>query len=75
LFLTKFIIRGKYIENYELPLKWKGVHDPIENYSAVETENGIFLLDPGIIEFKDKDGQIIEFDGFRLDLTAFLPLD
>lgn len=69
------IIRGKYIKNYELPLKWKRVHDPVENYSAVETENGIFLLDPGIIEFKDKDGQIIEFEGFRLDLIAYLPLD
>jgi hypothetical protein len=69
------IIRGKYIKNYELPLKWKRVHDPVENYSAVETENGIFLLDPGIIEFKGKDGQIIEFDGFRLDLIAFLPLE
>jgi hypothetical protein len=69
------IIRGKYIKNYELPLKWKRVHDPVENYSAVETENGIFLLDPGIIEFKDKDGQIIEFDGIRLDLIAFLPLE
>ena len=69
------IIRGKYIKNYVPPLKWKSVHDPVENYSAVETENGIFLLDPGIIEFKDKDGQIIEFDGFRLDLLAYLSLD
>ncbi|MFX1268436.1 MAG: hypothetical protein ACFFAK_10800 [Promethearchaeota archaeon] len=70
-----FLIRGKYIKSYELPLKWKGVHDPIDNWSAVKTENGIFLLDPGIIDFKDKDGQIIEFDGIRLDLIAFLPLD
>jgi hypothetical protein len=71
---TRFIIKGKFIQDYVLPSKWKGLYDPIINHSAVETDYGIFLIDPGESLFDDKDGQNIEFDGFRLDLLAYMPL-
>ncbi len=72
---SKFIIKGMYIEYYDIPSRWEGIFDPIEHYSAVVTEYGTFLLDPVIIEFENKHGQIIEFEGYRLDLTAFLPIE
>jgi len=36
---TRFIIRGKFIQEYFLPSKWKVIYDPEVNHSAVETDN------------------------------------
>jgi len=46
--------------------------------SVVKTEYSYFLIDP--VEYDNsyldaKDGDTIEFDGFRLDLIANLPSD
>ena len=69
------MITGRYIQNYSLPSKWKGMGDLGFKASAVETDYGIFLVESNDSRFKEKDGKMVEFNGFRLDLLYFIPIE
>jgi hypothetical protein len=72
----KPIFTGRFIENYVIPESWWAYDERLKSktYPAVQTVNGIILLD-FLKKPKDlKDGDIITFSGGRLDLFAWKPI-
>ncbi|TFF88806.1 MAG: hypothetical protein EU548_08400 [Promethearchaeota archaeon] len=74
---SKPIFTGRFIETYLIPESW-WVYDErlkLKTYTAVQTVNGILLLDL----FKEprdlNDGDIITFIEGRLDLKAWRPIE
>ena len=77
---NKYLIKGKFIENFLIPSKWLECDSSLKgrSYPAVETAYGYFLIDPEEYDnsyLEAKDGDTIEFDGFRLDLVSYLLTD
>lgn len=79
------VIQGIYINNYEIPIKWKD-YDKFysERSFAIKTNDGFFLLDASDIkkmsirekkEIKLKEGQKINLYVGRFDLQAWYPLE
>ncbi|MHA2127887.1 MAG: hypothetical protein ACW99E_21500 [Promethearchaeota archaeon] len=73
--VPQFTISGRFIQNYSLPSKWKGMGDLGFHASAVKTDYGVFLVESNDLRFKGKDGKIVEFNGFRLDLFYYIPIE
>jgi hypothetical protein len=73
--VPQFIISGRFIQNYSLPSKWKKMGDLGFHESAVKTNYGDFLVESNDLRFKGKDGKIVEFNGFRLDLFYYIPIE
>lgn len=74
------IIEGKYIGKYELPKKWEPCKDKNEflykiNLEAVETKDGIMIIDSNDFKIPVNKGDIIIFTVGRLDLNAWLPIE
>ncbi len=71
-------ISGKFLKNYKLFSEWINLNKNLtnSNYDALETETGIFLLNPS--EYKNlelKDGDWITIDVIRYDLLAWHPIE
>lgn len=73
-------LEGNIIRDYEIEKKWVDIHNSLNDHrrywSAVETLDGIFLIDPGdlkLITIKEKNR--ISFTVGRLDLLAWLPIE
>ena len=74
---SKPIFTGKFLEEYSIPESWWAYDERLKSktYPAVQTVNGIILLD-FLKKPKDlKDGDIITFSEGRLDLFAWKPLE
>ncbi len=74
------IIEGKYIGKYELPKKWELCKNKNEflyeiNLEAVETKDGIMIIDSNDFKIPMNEGDNIIFTVGRLDLKAWLPIE
>lgn len=74
------IIEGKYIGKYELPKKWEPCKNKNEflyeiNLDAVETKDGIMIIDSNDFKVPINEGDNIIFTVGRLDLKAWLPIE
>lgn len=71
-------ITGGFLKNYQLSSDWINLNQNLENsnYNALETEAGIFLLNPS--ECKNielKDGDLVIIDVIRYNLIAWHPIE
>ncbi len=74
---SKPIFTGRFIENYQIPESWWNYdkRQISKTYPAVQTVNGIILLDFLKTPKDLNDGDIITFSEGRLDLIAWRPLE
>lgn len=67
------IIKGKFIEHYKIPSKWRNYGNEVK--SAIETLDGIYIvgkLDTEMLELKDGDEIVV--DTKRYDILDWYPL-
>jgi len=72
------IIKGTYLGSYNIQEKWLKCNEKLilEGYHAVQTNDGIFIIDPDDLENKAiKKGDKIIFTVGSLDLLAWLPFE
>lgn len=68
------IIKGKFIEHYKIPSKWRNYGNEIR--SVIETPDGIYIvgkLDTKMLKLKDGDEIVV--DTRRYDLLDWYPLE
>ncbi len=68
------IIKGKFIEHYKIPSKWRNYGNEV--MSAIETPDGIYIV--GKLDTKKlklKDGDEIVMDTKRYSLLEWYPID
>lgn len=70
------IIKGRIIENYKLPKKFSELENGVigevyNNGFAMETDDGIFLLDEGGISGEIKEGDEVAIDFGRFEIVAW----